>query len=244
MQRLPANFDPTKRYPILFTPYGGPGAQQISPGVDNRGTGYKGRASRTQVSKRLGLLEAADQIYAAQQAAALPYVDQIRIAIWGKGGGSFGGYLTAKVIEQDDSSVFSLELITVPVADRRFYDSMYTKRYMKTMAENAEGYAASAVRRTAGFRSARGGVLIQHGTGDDNVHFQNSAALVDLLVGDRVSPEKVQVQWFTDSDHNVNHHEGECVSVQAVGEPVVWGEDAGGEEEGEKHGWSRRGVAV
>ncbi|RAK82546.1 prolyl dipeptidyl peptidase DppIV [Aspergillus fijiensis CBS 313.89] len=263
MQRLPVNFDPTKKYPILFTPYGGPGAQQVSKTwqslgfnayiasdleleyitwtVDNRGTGYKGRAFRTQVSKRLGLLEAADQIYAAQQAAALPYVDENHIAIWGW---SFGGYLTAKVIEQDEDGdgIFSLGLITAPVADWRFYDSMYTERYMKTLAENAEGYAASAVRRTAGFRSARGGVLIQHGTGDDNVHFQNSAALVDLLVGDGVSPEKVQVQWFTDSDHNINYHGGNVFLYKQLAGRLFAEKMRG--EEGVRHGWSRRGVAV
>ncbi|PYI28944.1 putative dipeptidyl peptidase 4 [Aspergillus indologenus CBS 114.80] len=264
MQRLPVNFDPSKKYPILFTPYGGPGAQRadkswqrlkfnayiasdpeleyITWTVDNRGTGCKGRAFRTQVTKRLGLLEAADQIYAAQQAAALPYVDEDHIAIWGW---SFGGYLTAKVIEQDSDNgdgIFSLGLITAPVADWRFYNSMYTERYMKTLAENAEGYAASAVRRTAGFRNVRGGVLIQHGTADDNVHFQHSAALVDLLVGAGVSPEKVQVQWFTDSDHHIHYHGGNVFLYKQLAGRLF--AEKLREDEGVKHGWSRRRMAV
>ncbi|RAL09759.1 prolyl dipeptidyl peptidase DppIV [Aspergillus homomorphus CBS 101889] len=259
MQRLPVDFSPDKKYPVLFTPYGGPGAQQVSKSwqsmgfnayiasdpeleyitwtVDNRGTGYKGRAFRTQVSRQLGLLESEDQTYAAQQAAALPYVDENHIAIWGW---SFGGYLTAKVLEQN-SGIFSLGLITAPVADWRFYDSMYTERYMKTLAENADGYAASAVRQTAGFKSASGGFLIQHGTGDDNVHFQNSATLVDLLVGDGVSPEKMQVQWFTDSDHNINYHGGSVFLYKQLAGRLFAEKTRG---ESPKHGWSRREVDI
>jgi dipeptidyl-peptidase-4 len=134
---LPANFSPHKRYPVLFTPYGGPGSQEViktysAPNwrtylgsdpeleyilvtVDNRGTGYKGRTFRSAVSGQLGKLEAADQIWAAQEWAKKPYVSYEHIAIWGW---SYGGYLTAKVVEAD-SGAFSLGLITAPVSDWR-----------------------------------------------------------------------------------------------------------------------------
>ncbi|KNG86169.1 dipeptidyl peptidase 4, partial [Aspergillus nomiae NRRL 13137] len=226
MQRLPPGFSPDKKYPILFTPYGGPGAQEVAKRwqalnfkayvasdseleyvtwtVDNRGTGFKGRKFRSAVTGQLGLLEAEDQIYAAQQAANIPWIDADHIGIWGW---SFGGYLSSKVLEKD-SGAFTLGVITAPVSDWRFYDSMYTERYMKTLSTNEAGYNTSAVRKTDGFKNVEGGFLIQHGTGDDNVHFQNSAALVDLLMGDGVSPEKLQSQWFTDSDHGISYHGG------------------------------------
>ncbi|KAB8239571.1 prolyl dipeptidyl peptidase DppIV [Aspergillus alliaceus] len=226
MQRLPPDFSEDKKYPILFTPYGGPGAQEVSKKwqslnfksyvasdeeleyvtwtVDNRGTGFKGRKFRSAVTRQLGLLEAEDQIYAAQQAADLPWIDADHIGIWGW---SFGGYLTSKVLEKD-SDAFTLGVITAPVSDWRFYDSMYTERYMKTLSTNEAGYNTSAVRKTDGFKNVEGGFLIQHGTGDDNVHFQNSAALVDLLMGAGVSPYKLDSQWFTDSDHGISYHGG------------------------------------
>ncbi|KAI5778450.1 extracellular dipeptidyl-peptidase Dpp4 [Geopyxis carbonaria] len=226
-ETLPANFDARKRYPVLFDPYGGPGAQQVTKAwptpawrtyiasdpelqyiqltVDNRGTGFRGRAFRALVTRRLGALEAADQIWAARTYATRRYVDPAHIALWGW---SYGGYLTSKVLEAqgDASGPFSLGLITAPVTDWRFYDSMYTERYMKTLATNAAGYAASAVRNATGFKNVAGGFLVQHGTGDDNVHFQNSAALVDLLTREGVSPEKMEVRWFTDSDHGISFH--------------------------------------
>ncbi|USW56441.1 Putative peptidase S9, prolyl oligopeptidase, catalytic domain, dipeptidylpeptidase IV [Septoria linicola] len=222
MQRLPPNFDPSKKYPVLFTPYGGPGAQEVSKRfqtlawrayiasdpeleyitytIDNRGTGYKGRAFRSTVTRHLGRLEPQDQIWAAEQLTAQnSFIDAERVGMWGW---SFGGYLTAKVLEAD-SDVFSFGLITAPVSDWRFYDSMYTERYMKTYEQNPEGYNETAVRKADGFKNARGGFGVMHGTGDDNVHYQNTAALVDLLVGEGVSPQKMEMVAFTDSDHSI-----------------------------------------
>lgn len=224
MQRLPVNFDATKSYPVLFTPYGGPGAQEVSKRfqtltwrayiasdpeleyitytIDNRGTGYKGREFRSTVTKQLGLLEAQDQIWAAKELASMfSFIDPAKIGIWGW---SYGGFLTSKVLEQD-SDVFSFGLITAPVTDWRFYDSMYTERYMKlpTNSSNAAGYAKTRVHSAEGFKNARGGFAIMHGTGDDNVHYQNSAALVDFLVGEGVGPEKMSMMAFTDSDHGI-----------------------------------------
>ncbi|GIK03415.1 diacylglycerol pyrophosphate phosphatase [Aspergillus viridinutans] len=258
MQRLPVKFSPKKKYPVLFTPYGGPGAQEVSKAwqaldfkayiasdpeleyitwtVDNRGTGYKGRAFRCQVTSRLGELEAADQVFAAQQAAKLPFVDADHIAIWGW---SYGGYLTGKVIETD-SGAFSLGVQTAPVSDWRFYDSMYTERYMKTLKSNAAGYNASAIRKVAGYKNVRGGVLIQHGTGDDNVHFQNAAALVDTLVGAGVTPEKLQVQWFTDSDHGIRYHGGNVFLYRQLSKRLY--EEKKRKDKGEAHQWSKKSV--
>ncbi|ORY71368.1 dipeptidyl peptidase 4 [Pseudomassariella vexata] len=225
MQRLPPNFDPTKKYPVLFIPYGGPGAQEVSKRfqslnwkayitsdpelefitytVDGRGTGYRGREYRSAVALQLGKLETDDQLWAAQELTARnSFIDATKIGIFGW---SFGGFLSAKVVEAD-SGIFSLGLIVAPVSDWRFYDSMYTERYMKTYDMNQAGYNETAVRKTQGFKDIAGGFTILHGLGDDNVHYQNTAALVDTLVGDGVSP--IQMEWrsFTDSDHNINHN--------------------------------------
>ena len=225
MMRYPVNFDSNKTYPVLFIPYGGPGSQEVTKRmqafdfksyiasdpeleyitltVDGRGTGMRGREFRASVGRHLGQYEAEDQIWAAQQLARTnKWVDRNKIAIWGW---SYGGYLSAKVVEQD-SGVFSLGLITAPVSDWRLYDSMYTERYMGLPSLNAENYTRTAIRRVDGFKHIAGGVLLQHGTGDDNVHFQNSAALVDTLVSGGVGPDKLQVQYFTDSDHGIGYN--------------------------------------
>lgn len=189
---LPAGFNPKKKYPVLFDPYGGPGAQQVSKAwqtpawrtyigsdqeleyiivtVDGRGTGYQGRAFRSLVTRQLGKLEAEDQVLAAREWGRKAYVDKRHMVIWGW---SFGGYLTGKVVERDDG-VFSVGIITAPVSDWRFYDSVYTERYMKldTADGNREGYEESRIGRAGGFKEVKGGVLLQHGSGDDNVHFQ------------------------------------------------------------------------
>ncbi|KAL2812339.1 putative dipeptidyl peptidase 4 [Aspergillus cavernicola] len=256
MERLPVNFSPTKKYPVLFTPYGGPGAQEVSKAwqrldfnayissdpeleyvtwtVDNRGTGYQGRRFRSLVAKQLGHLEAEDQVYAARQAAQRDYIDSKRIAIWGW---SYGGYLTGKVLETD-SGVFSLGLLTAPVSDWRLYDSMYTERYMKSLSTNAEGYNTTAIRHTEGFKKVAGGFLIQHGTGDDNVHFQNAAALVDELIGDGVTPEQMQVQWFTDSDHSINYNGGNVFVYRQLSQRLY--DEKRRTEKEEQHQWSKK----
>lgn len=259
MQRLPANFSPDKKYPALFTPYGGPGAQEITKAwqshtwnayiasdpeleyvtwtVDNRGTGNKGREFRSLVAEQLGLFEAEDQVFAATELAKKPWIDSSRIGIWGW---SYGGYLTSKVLETD-TDVFSLGLITAPVSDWRLYDSMYTERYMKTYEMNPAGYNASAVRHAIGFQNAAGGFLVQHGTGDDNVHFQHSAALVDMLIGSgAVSPTKMQVQWFTDSDHSIAYNGGTTFLYKQLTQKL-YEEKMRDTESGLKHQWTRKG---
>ena len=134
-------------------------------------------------------------------------------------GWSYGGYLSSKVLELN-SDVFSFGMITAPVSDWRFYDSMYTERYMKTLSTNAAGYNTSAVVDAEGFKNVRGGFLVQHGTGDDNVHFQNSAVLVDTLTAAQVGPGKMHVQWFTDSDHSINFHGATTLVYKQVSSTV------------------------
>lgn len=225
MLRYPANFNPDKKYPLLLTPYGGPGAQEVKKSmqefgfgayvasdpdleyftytVDNRGTGYRGRMFKIQVAHHLGPMEAEDQVWAATQLARQNnFIDRNKIGIWGW---SYGAYISAKVVETD-SGVFSLALITAPVSDWRLYDSMFTERVMGLPTTNAANYSTTAVRKVAGFKNIAGGVLMQHGTGDDNVHFQNSAALVDTLIGGGVGPDKLQVQYYPDSDHDIYYN--------------------------------------
>ena len=258
MLRLPPSFNSSKKYPVLLIPYGGPGAQEVSKAfntlnwkayiasdpelefvtltVDNRGTGYKGRAFRSIVTSNLGDAEAQDQVWAAKHLAeSYDWVDADHIGIWGW---SYGGYLSSKVVELGDP-IISLGLITAPVSDWRFYDSLYTERYMKTPALNPGGYNKSRVHDTDGFKKIAGGFLVQHGTGDDNVHFQNSAALIDLLVGQRVSPEKLQVQWFTDSDHSIDYDHGKEFLYRQLSRKIYEEKNRKGDTKG-AHQWSRR----
>ncbi|KAF2431393.1 putative dipeptidyl peptidase 4 [Tothia fuscella] len=255
--RYPANFNASKKYPVLLTPYGGPGAQEVTKRmmsfdfksyiaadpelefitftVDGRGTGMRGRGFRASVSRHLGQYEAEDQIWAAQTLAKQnKWVDSEKIAIWGW---SFGGYLSAKVVEAD-SGTFSLGLITAPVTDWRLYDSMYTERYMGLPSTNSGNYTQTAIRRVDGFKNIAGGVLMQHGLGDDNVHFQNSAALIDLLVGAGVGPDKLQVQYFTDSDHGIGYNGANKFLYRQLAKRLFEEKMRPTKESGPKHQWS------
>lgn len=108
---------------------------------------------------------------------------------------------------------------------------------MGTLVTNAAGYAVSAVRKADGFKNVAGGFMVQHGTGDDNVHFQNSAALVDTLIAAGVSPEKMHVQWFTDSDHGISFHGASAYLYKQLAK-TLYGEK---QRQGvAKHQWSRR----
>ncbi|CBX94099.1 hypothetical protein IAQ61_003970 [Plenodomus lingam] len=259
MLRLPPNFDPSKKYPLLLIPYGGPNAKEVHKDfiplnwkayvasdpeleyitltVDGRGTGRKGRAFRSLVASNLGQLEAEDQIWAAKELAKNAWVDKEHIGIWGW---SYGGYLSSKVVEVADP-IISFACITAPVSDWRFYDSLYTERYMKTPTLNPDGYNRSRVHDATGFKQIAGGVVIQHGTGDDNVHFQNAAALVDLLMLNRVTPEKMQNSWFTDSDHGISfHNNGRFLYRQLSGKLFAEKERVGVSG---GHQWSKRGEA-
>ncbi|GAA5898899.1 hypothetical protein JCM5296_004413 [Sporobolomyces johnsonii] len=203
------------KYPVLFQVYGGPNSQMVTTRwqrdwqqyvsstlgyvvvrVDPRGTGFKGRGHRMPVRNRLGELETADVIEAARQWAELPYIDEKRVGIWGW---SYGGFLTSKVIEAN-SSVFQLGMAVAPVTDWQYYDSIYTERYMSTPKLNREGYANSSVSRMDGFKHAD--FALAHGSGDDNVHYQNTAALLDRFTVAHV--RNFRFRMFTDSDHSIS----------------------------------------
>lgn len=216
---LPPNFDRTKRYPVLFHCYAGPVSQtvkktynidlqKILPSqndaivviADGRGTGFMGRDFRAVVRDKLGQYEVQDQIAAAKNWASRPYVDKERLAIWGW---SYGGFMTLKTLETDAGQTFSYGMAVAPVTDWRLYDSIYTERYMHTPKHNPLGYNNAAINNaTALGENTR--FLVMHGTGDDNVHFQNTLVLLDKL--DQASVENYDVHVFPDSDHSIYYH--------------------------------------
>ena len=192
----PKGFDQARRYPLLMNVYGGPGSQTVTDSwgganylwhemlaqdgylvvsVDNRGTGGRGARFMKMTYLHLGRYESADQIAAARWFAAQAYVDPDRVGIWGW---SYGGYMTSLSMFRG-AGVFKAGLAVAPVTDWRFYDTIYTERYMRTPQENAAGYDASAPLTYAD--SLKGSFLLVHGTGDDNVHLQNSVRLVERL---------------------------------------------------------------
>lgn len=194
----PADFDSTQKYPVLMYVYGGPGSQTVTKAfgsgqrpmwhqylanqgyvvvsVDNRGTGARGRQFKKQVYKKLGQLETADQIAAAKQIAEWPYVDENRVGIWGW---SYGGYMSSLALAEG-SDIFTTAIAVAPVTSWRFYDTIYTERYMQTPQMNPEGYNEGAPLTKVD--QITGNYLLIHGTGDDNVHFQNSVEMIDALI--------------------------------------------------------------
>ncbi|EEP76561.1 hypothetical protein UREG_01410 [Uncinocarpus reesii 1704] len=219
VERRPPNFNPDKKYPVLFHLYGGPGSQTVSKRfkvdfqsyvasnlgyivvtVDGRGTGFIGRKARCVVRDNLGHYEAIDQIETAKAWGKRPYVDATRMAIWGW---SYGGFMTLKTLERDAGQTFQYGMAVAPVTDWQFYDSIYTERYMHTPQNNPAGYANTAVSNvTALGQTVR--FMVIHGTGDDNVHYQNTLTLLDKLDVDNVGNFDVHV--YPDSDHGIYFH--------------------------------------
>ncbi|GJJ79193.1 dipeptidyl aminopeptidase B [Entomortierella parvispora] len=219
MEFLPPGFSSDQKHPVLFQVYGGPGSQivdtQFQLGfsavmsaaeklkyvvvvVDGRGTGMRGRDFRIKVVNNLGKFETEDQIAAGKHWKTLPYVDPERVAIWGW---SYGGFMAAKVTEAN-SGVFRAAMSVAPVSDFRFYDSVYTERYMNLPSVNLAGYEQTAVSNMTGFENSD--FLLVHGTGDDNVHVQNSLVLMDRLT--MASNHRYKSHYFTDSDHSIRAH--------------------------------------
>ncbi|KAF9155773.1 hypothetical protein DFQ26_009632 [Actinomortierella ambigua] len=219
MEFLPPGFNPAEKHPVLFQVYGGPGSQLVDTQfqlgfsavmsaaeklryvvvvVDGRGTGYKGRKFRIPVVNQLGKLETEDQILAGKHWSTLPYVDHKRLAIWGW---SYGGFMATKVTEAD-AGVFSAAMAVAPVTDFRFYDAVYTERYMNLPSLNAAGYEATAVTNMTGFENLD--YFLVHGTGDDNVHVQNTYSLIDRLTV--AGNHRYKLHVFTDSDHSIRAH--------------------------------------
>ncbi len=193
----PTDFDPTKKYPILFQVYGGPGSQTVLDAwggsqylwhtlltqqgylvasVDNRGTGARGRAWRKIVYGQLGVVETEDQAAAAKAMGRWSYVDSTRMGIWGW---SYGGFMSLNVLFRHPE-VYRTAVAVAPVTHWKYYDNIYTERYNGLPKENQKGYdAGSPLSYVDGLR---GNLLVIHGSGDDNVHYQNTEALVNKLV--------------------------------------------------------------
>lgn len=215
----PTNFNANKKYPVILHQYSGPGSQQVidrwgigSFGdgglfeaymcdkgyimvcVDGRGTGGRGAAFEKCTYLQLGVKEAEDQVETARYLGTLPYIDGKRIGIWGW---SFGGYNTLMSMS-DGSGAFKAGVAIAAPSDWRFYDTIYTERFMRTPKENAEGYdAGSAIKRAP---QLKGSLLLIHGTADDNVHYQNCAEYSEALVQAGI---QFDMQVYTNRNHGI-----------------------------------------
>ena len=193
----PLDFDPKKKYPVLMYVYGGPGIQTVKNAwlganyiwyqtllekgyiiisVDGRGTGGKGAAFKKSTYANLGGLESEDQIAVAKHLGSFSYIDETRIGIWGW---SFGGYLSSLCLMKAND-VFKMAIAVAPVTSWRFYDSIYTERYLNTPQLNPDGYDKNSPISYAD--KLKGALLLIHGTGDDNVHVQNNLKLQEALI--------------------------------------------------------------
>lgn len=211
----PADFDPNRKYPVIQYQYSGPGSQQVldqwgigmsgweeymtSKGyivicVDGRGTGGRGAEFQKCTYLNLGVKEAQDQVAAAQYMASLPYVDGSRIGIWGW---SYGGYMTIMSMSEG-TPVFKAGVAVAAPTDWKYYDTVYTERFMRTPKENAEGYKAASAFTRAG--NLNGRLLLVHGMADDNVHFQNCAEYAEHLVQ---QDKQFDMQTYTNRNHSI-----------------------------------------
>ncbi|GAB4132735.1 MAG: S9 family peptidase [Bacteroidia bacterium] len=210
----PLNMDPNKKYPVLMHVYGGPGhntvvdqfdrdlmwhqmlAQKgyIVVSVDNRGTEYRGSSFKKATYGKMGELESADQIDAAKYLGTLPYVDKGRIGIQGW---SYGGYMSSLCLAVG-ADYFKMAISIAPVSNWRYYDSIYTERYMGLPKDNAEGYDKFSP--THNMEKLRGKLLLVHGTADDNVHYQNSVELVNALIK---ANKQFEFYMYPDQNHGI-----------------------------------------
>jgi len=212
----PLDFDANKKYPVFMYQYSGPGSQSVSNSwmgtndywhemlantqdiiivcVDGRGTGFKGRDFKKMTQKELGKYEVQDQIGAAKKLGELPYVDAGRIGIWGW---SYGGFMASNCLFQAPD-VFEMAIAVAPVTSWRFYDSIYTERFMLTPQENPTGYDNNSP--LSHVDGLKGKFLLVHGTGDDNVHVQNSMRLIEALV-----QKNKEFDWrlYPDKNHGI-----------------------------------------
>ncbi len=211
----PSNFDANKKYPVLMYQYSGPGSQNVANRwngsndywhqmlaqngyivvcVDGRGTGYKGRDFKKVTYMNLVKHETEDQIAVAKELAKLSYVDANRIGIWGW---SFGGHMSTNCILKGND-VFAAAIAVAPVTTWRFYDTIYTERYMRTPEENPTGYDDNSPLNYP--ELLKGKYLLVHGTGDDNVHVQNATRMAEALI-----QANKQFEWamYPDKNHGI-----------------------------------------
>ena len=211
----PANFDPSKTYPLLMFQYSGPGSQQVANTwsssrdywhqflaqqgyivacVDGRGTGYKGAEFKKVTYMNLVKYETEDQIQAAKQLSDFPYIDQSRIGIWGW---SYGGHMSTNCLLKGND-VFKMAIAVAPVTSWRFYDTIYTERFMRTPQENPSGYDDNSPFNYP--ELLKGDYLLVHGSGDDNVHVQHTMRMVEALI-----QANKQFDWaiYPDKNHGI-----------------------------------------
>ena len=211
----PADFDASKTYPLFLYQYSGPGSQSVENKwnsandywyyylaqqgyiiacVDGRGTGFKGAEFKKVTQNELGKYEVEDQIQAAKQLGALDYIDQNRIGIWGW---SYGGFMSSNALFKGND-VFKMAIAVAPVTSWRYYDTIYTERYMTTPQENPSGYDENSP--IFHVDKLKGNFLLIHGSADDNVHVQNTMQMVEALV-----QANKQFEWmiYPDKNHGI-----------------------------------------
>jgi len=211
----PKDFDPNKKYPLMMFQYSGPGSQQVanrwfgandywhqmlaSQGyiiacVDGRGTGLKGRDFKKVTYMNLVKYETEDQIAAAKELSKLPYIDENRTGIWGW---SYGGHMSTNCLLKGNDT-FEMAIAVAPVTSWRFYDTIYTERFMRTPQENPDGYDNESPFNYP--ELLKGKYLLVHGSGDDNVHVQNSMRMIEALV-----QANKQFDWaiYPDRNHGI-----------------------------------------
>ncbi|WP_394345582.1 S9 family peptidase [Algoriphagus boseongensis] len=212
----PADFDPNKKYPVLMYVYGGPGSQNVLNSwggtrdfwhqhlaaegiivacVDNRGTGARGRDFKHSTYANLGKLETIDQIEGAKYFAKMPFVDPSRIGIWGW---SYGGYMSSLSL-MIGNDVFKTAIAVAPVTTWRYYDTIYTERYLQTPQLNPSGYDDNSP--ITHVNRLKGNFLLIHGTGDDNVHFQNAVDLVNALIA---ADKQFETFYYPNRNHGIS----------------------------------------
>ena len=211
----PADFDPARQYPLFVYVYGGPESQNVverwnrrAPWfqmlvqegyivacVDNRGTNGRGEDFRKSTYRELGKLETIDQVEAATYLGDLPYIDKERIGIFGW---SYGGFMTSLCLTKGNG-LFKMGIAVAPVTSWRYYDTIYTERFMRTPQENPDGYDNNSPINFA--NQLKGKFLLVHGTGDDNVHFQNSVDFVTALVE---ADKQFEMLFYPNKNHGIH----------------------------------------
>ena len=208
----PKNFNPGKKYPVVMVQYSGPNSQQVLDSygigweyallnedilvacVDGRGTGARGEEFRKSTYMKLGILESDDQVAAARTIGNLPYVDENRIGIWGW---SYGGYNVLMSMSRG-SGKFKAGVAIAPVTAWKFYDTVYTERFMRTPQQNGVGYSSGSPIELV--NQFEGKLLMIHGTSDDNVHVQNSIEYSRAMIK---AGKHFDMFYFPDKDHSI-----------------------------------------
>ena len=212
----PESFNDSLKYPMLMYVYGGPGSQTVKNSfgwsnyywhqmlankygiiivsVDNRGTGARGEEFKKMTYKQLGKYETEDQIEAAKILGKVPFIDSERIGIWGW---SYGGYMSSLALAKGND-VFKMAIAIAPVTNWRFYDNIYTERYMALPKDNASGYDDNSPINFV--KDIKGKYLIVHGTGDDNVHMENSVMMIDEMIKNNIPFDS---EFYPNKNHGI-----------------------------------------